>query len=169
VLTSSTEARHYPTPATLRDMLDAARMAEFALCARAERRNDGMWLRCAVASRVTSRRTAGEAVWEYLDRRRPELAYCDLSAIPLGEAWLVQVQGAPRSRFLFMVNRYGFVEEMGRAKATARTPTATSSVISRAHIERTDIEPSPVEPSPVEPSPVEPSPVDIDLRDSVHL
>jgi hypothetical protein len=74
-------------------------------------------------------------VWDYLDRRHPEAAACDLSVIALGDGWLVQVEGMVKLRLLFMVNRYGFVEEMGRARVTAKTAAPGSSVISRTPLD----------------------------------
>ncbi len=88
-------------------------------------------------------------MWDYLDRRYPDAAACDLSVIPLGEGWLVQVEGTVKSRLLFMVNRHGFVEEMGRARVTAKTAGSGSSVISR--------------------TPLDIGPIEIDLTQTVQL
>lgn len=79
-------------------------------------------------------------IWEHLESHHPELAGCDLSVIPLGEGWLVQVQGPPKERLLYMVNRYGFVNEMGRTRTSAKTAPANSSVMSRTPVELTTVQ-----------------------------
>ena len=69
-----------------------------------------------MASRVTTRSSAGEVAWEYLSSHHPELASTDLSVLELGGGWLVETvptQGGAEDRVLLMVNRHGFVEEMG--------------------------------------------------------
>ncbi|HTW09908.1 MAG TPA: hypothetical protein VME46_20565 [Acidimicrobiales bacterium] len=69
-----------------------------------------------MASRVTTEQSAGEAAWEYLAAHRPEAAGLDLSVLRLENGWLVQTAAPPEARadtVVMLVNRYGFVEEIG--------------------------------------------------------
>ena len=77
-----------------------------------------------MASRVTTRSSAGEVAWEYLASHHPEMASTDLSVLELGGGWLVEtvpMEGGVEDRVLLMVNRHGFVEEMGAGPGTRQS------------------------------------------------
>jgi hypothetical protein len=77
-----------------------------------------------MASRVTTEQSAAEAVWAYLAEQRPGKARLDLSVLRLEQGWLVQtapdVNDLGAEQFVLLVNRYGFVEAVGRNAVSRR-------------------------------------------------
>jgi hypothetical protein len=71
-----------------------------------------------MASRVTTGQSAGEAAWTYLAEQHPGVPRQDLSVLKLEQGWLIQTLADPddpaAERLVLLVNRYGFVEEVGR-------------------------------------------------------
>lgn len=70
-----------------------------------------------MASRVTTGQSAGEAAWAYLAEQHPKVPRQDLSVLKLEQGWLIQTVADPddpgAERLVLLVNRYGFVEEVG--------------------------------------------------------
>jgi hypothetical protein len=75
-----------------------------------------------MTSRVTSGQTAGEAAWAYMAEQHPDSGARDLSVLKLEQGWLVQTVPAPDDPspepVVLLVNRYGFVEEVGRSSVS---------------------------------------------------
>ena len=73
-----------------------------------------------MASVVPTELAAKQTAFEYLKKRHPALADSNLSVLKLEAAWLIEtVPGgagaeAQGERVLLMVNRHGFIEEIGR-------------------------------------------------------
>lgn len=78
-----------------------------------------------MASRVSTKSTAGEVAWEYLASHHPGLEGSDLSVLELGAGWLVETIFSPEAgnytRVLLMINRHGFVEEIGAGPGTRQS------------------------------------------------
>jgi hypothetical protein len=72
-----------------------------------------------MASVVPTDLAARQAASEYLQKRHPALAADNLSVLRLQAGWLIETLPsgpageAPSERVLLMVNRHGFIEEIG--------------------------------------------------------
>ena len=67
------------------------------------------------------------AATAFLAERYPELVGEDLAGLQLGSGWLVEAEATTRGgeeqpyKVVLMVNRHGFVEEVGSAPTTRQT------------------------------------------------
>ena len=74
-----------------------------------------------MTSTVSSEQSAGEAVWAYLAEQEPDISPLDLSVLRLESGWLVQAaHDLGAERLIFLVNRHGFVEEVGSNSVSRR-------------------------------------------------
>ena len=74
-----------------------------------------------MASRVTNGQTAGEVAWAYLAEQHPGVATRDLLVLKLEHGWLIETVPAADgdgTKVFMVVNRYGFVEEVGLGSVT---------------------------------------------------
>jgi hypothetical protein len=76
-----------------------------------------------MASVVTTNSTAEHAAYQYLATHHPVLMGVELAVLQLESGWLVEAvpsdpPGTPPGRILMIVNRHGFVEEIGPATVT---------------------------------------------------
>ena len=86
-----------------------------------------------MASRVSTSPTAGEVAWEYLASRYPDIAASDLAVLELGGGWLVEtvldLNAEGGGKLLLMINRHGFVEELGGGPGTRQVARRNLSAI----------------------------------------
>lgn len=76
-----------------------------------------------MASRVNTEHTASEVARSYLSEQHPSLLCHQLSILKLEQSWLVQATpdpglGSEAEKVVMVVNRYGFVEEVGRGSVS---------------------------------------------------
>ena len=73
-----------------------------------------------MASMVSSEQSATEAALAYLADQHPSMERRELALLKLEQGWLVQAAADagdgdhPSGRIVLLVNRHGFVEEVGR-------------------------------------------------------